>query len=80
MKTATGKNPRNQKLSKRSIEKLTENFLNFISILEQSKSTDLGKIRIPTSFSKLIKLKLGDTFLFIVNHNERHILQAEKLL
>lgn len=78
MKTAPDKNPVNQNLSKQSIENLITNLEAFTSILEKSKQANLGKIKIQTSFSKLIKLKLGDTLQFIVNHNERHLQQAER--
>jgi hypothetical protein len=49
-----------------------------LQLIEQARAVNIGSIRIPISLTKLIRLKLGDTFLFVVAHNERHILQAER--
>jgi hypothetical protein len=49
-------------------------------ILELSAYVDLQKIKIPFSFTHLLKLRLGDNLRFIVAHNERHLLQAQKIL
>lgn len=44
-----------------------------------ARNKDLGKIKTSISISKWIKLKLGDTFRVIIYHNERHIVQANKI-
>ena len=49
-------------------------------LLQKARSIDLNKTRIPISISRFIRLKLGDTFLFLIAHNYRHILQAERAL
>jgi hypothetical protein len=49
-------------------------------MLEQSKKINLNKARVPISIAKFIKLKLGDVFGFLIAHNQRHILQAERAL
>lgn len=49
-------------------------------LLQKAKQVDLATIRIPISIAKFIKLKLGDTFLFLIAHNYRHILQAGRAL
>jgi hypothetical protein len=51
-----------------------------LALLRKAKRVDLNKIRVPISIAKFIKLKLGDTFLFLVAHNYRHILQADRVL
>jgi hypothetical protein len=51
-----------------------------LALLEQSKEISLNKVRVPISIAKLIKLKLGDVFGFLIAHNQRHILQAERAL
>ena len=38
------------------------------------------KTKTAISISKLMKLRLGDTFRFVTAHNERHLLQAENVL
>ncbi len=48
--------------------------------LKQARNADLDKIRIPISIAKWIRLKLGDVFQFMIAHDERHILQAKRVL
>ena len=48
--------------------------------LRMAKGIDINATRVPVSISKWIRLKLGDTFRFVVAHNERHLLQAKRHL
>jgi hypothetical protein len=48
-------------------------------ILENSYNLNLEKTRIPFPFSRLISLRLGDSFRFMIAHCERHLLQANKV-
>jgi len=49
-------------------------------LLEKAKSKNIGAIRTPISISKLIRLKTGDTFRFLIAHEQRHFLQIEHTL
>jgi hypothetical protein len=49
-------------------------------LLEMARDRDLNSIRIPITISKLIKLKLGDVFRFVVAHEQRHMIQARNTL
>ena len=51
-----------------------------MELLDRAKSANLAKIRIPITIYPWLKLKLGDTFRFSVNHNERHVIQSMKVL
>ncbi len=51
-----------------------------LSYLWKSGGVDLNGIRIPISIMKWLKLRLGDVFQFIVAHNERHMVQAKRLI
>jgi uncharacterized damage-inducible protein DinB len=45
------------------------------------KLLDTGKnlsVRVPTSISSLIKLQAGDTFRFLIAHQQRHLAQARR--
>jgi hypothetical protein len=53
---------------------------NLLNLLRIAKSSNLGKIKVPTSITKLISLKLGDTFRFFIAHEQRHILQIKNTL
>jgi len=51
-----------------------------LKYLRLARSKDLNKIKIAISIAKWIKLRLGDTFQFIIAHNERHLRQAKRNL
>ena len=80
MKTFKSKNPNNSNLNK---DKVIGSFINsqkeLLSYLELSKKKNLNKIKTKTTLP-IIKFKLGDTFRFVIHHNERHIYQAKKVL
>ncbi len=46
-------------------------------LLGHGRNADLN-IKVPISLTKLIKLKLGDTFRFVIAHQVRHFLQIER--
>ncbi len=51
-----------------------------LNLLQIARTANLEYNRIPTSLTKLIKLKLGDTFRFFIAHEQRHFLQIERTL
>ena len=51
-----------------------------LEIIDSSKAVNLRKVKIPISISTIIRLKLGDAFLFVVYHNQRHLQQALNLV
>jgi hypothetical protein len=56
---------------------LFRNHLNELKdIFESSLKVNIRKVKIPISISKLIRFRLGDAFLLVVYHNERHLQQA----
>lgn len=51
-----------------------------LQLLELAKTKDIARIRVPISLSKFIKLKLGDTFRFLIAHEQRHFVQIHRNL
>ncbi|MBL7728100.1 MAG: DinB family protein, partial [Dinghuibacter sp.] len=51
-----------------------------LNILNIAAQANLGRLRIPTSLSKFVTLKLGDTFRFFIAHEQRHWVQIENNL
>jgi hypothetical protein len=51
-----------------------------LQLLETAKSRNLNSIRIPITLSRLIRLKLGDVFRFLVAHEQRHMIQARNTI
>lgn len=50
-----------------------------LSLLDKARTADLGGIKVPISISRLIKLKLGDVFRFVIAHQLRHFLQIDRV-
>jgi hypothetical protein len=80
MKTFKDKNPTGSKLDKATIKRFLVQQEQLLNLLDKSRTIDLNKTKTAISISKWIKLKVGDTFRFIIYHNDRHILQAIKAL
>ncbi|OLY91509.1 DinB superfamily protein [Cnuella takakiae] len=51
-----------------------------LKLLEIARKRNMNEIKIATSLSKLLKLKLGDTFRFLIAHEQRHMVQARNAL
>jgi hypothetical protein len=49
-------------------------------ILRHSATKDLRRIRIPFHFVPFLHFSLGETLRFLIAHNERHLLQAQRLV
>lgn len=79
MKTFRDKNPLNANLDKTAIDKFINQQIKLLNLLNQSRSVSLNKVKIQTSISSLIKLKLGDTFQFYINHIIRHLEQIDRI-
>lgn len=51
-----------------------------LNLLEEAKGKNIGGIRTPISISRFIKLKTGDTFRFLIAHEQRHFVQISNTL
>ena len=51
-----------------------------LRLLEMAKGRNLAKIKIPITISKMIRLRLGDTFRFVIAHEQRHMMQARNTI
>ena len=80
MQTPKGHRPSADIDSKPVIEEFLKQEQLLLELLERAKHFNLAKIRIPISLSKLVKLKLGDTFRFLVAHHQRHFVQIHNAL
>lgn len=79
MKSPKDKDPSHSKLTRMTIDRFLKQQELLHSLLLQSKKVDLQRTKTAISLSKLIRLRLGDTFRFFVYHIERHVLQAERV-
>ncbi|MEO9964632.1 MAG: DinB family protein [Reichenbachiella sp.] len=51
-----------------------------IEMLNISKKLDLNKVKITSAIGPIVTFKLGDAFRFLIGHNQRHIIQAQRVL
>ncbi len=80
MKTFKDKNPIGSNLSISSIDRFVEQQKRTLDLLDKSRKIDLNRTKSSISISKYIKLKLGDAFRVVIYHNQRHIVQAQRVL
>ncbi len=80
MKTFKDKNPSGSKLGLATIDRFIEQQIKLLELLNKAKQVDLSKTKTAISISKLIKLRLGDTFRVVIYHNQRHLVQADNAL
>ncbi len=63
-----------------SIEDFENNLVQLITLIDRAAAVNFRKVKIPISFSKIVRLRLGDALLYVVYHNERHVQQALNLI
>ncbi|BFO67251.1 DinB family protein [Chryseobacterium sp. KCF3-3] len=80
MKTLKTMNPIHSNLDKNVVDTFIKHQKKMLELLEDAQKVDLEKTKTNISISKLIKLKLGDTFRFVIYHNARHIGQIKRIL
>ena len=80
MKTFKDKNPIHSSLSEDVMHRFIQQQHEFLSLIKLAENKDLNSIKTPITITRLLKLKLGDTMQFLVNHNLRHFQQIEKCL
>ena len=66
--------------SKTVIDEFLQQQQDILKLLEASAQKNIGRIRVPITITKLIRLKLGDIFRFVIAHNQRHFIQCENTI
>lgn len=72
--------PKSDLDSSKVLEEFVKGQNKLVRLLEQAEKANLGKLRVPISISRFIKLKLGDTFRFLIAHQQRHFVQIDNTL
>lgn len=80
MKTFKDKNPLNSRLDRKVIDEFINQQITMIDLLNKSTAVSLNKNKVHITLTKWIKLKLGDIFRFIINHNIRHLNQIQNII
>lgn len=79
MKTFKNMNPINSQLNKSVLETALVQCLQLKELLVESEKVNWTKTKTSITLTRFIRLRLGDTFRFLVYHLERHIVQAKKV-
>ncbi|MGL6268726.1 MAG: DinB family protein [Chitinophagaceae bacterium] len=80
MKSPKDHIPPNKLNAESVISEFIEGEKTLLKQLENSKKVNLMKTRVPISLNRFIKLQLGDTFHFLVAHQQRHFVQIQTIL
>jgi hypothetical protein len=75
-KTLRRMNPGNSHLGRAVLEEFLQHQINLAGLLEKAAGADLNQKAVRIEFFKLLKLKLGEAFQFVVAHEQRHVQQA----
>ncbi len=80
MKTFKNMNTLHTTLDKTVIDTFISQQGKMLALLHEAGNVSLNHVKISTSLSSVIKLKLGDTFRFLINHISRHVNQIDRIL
>lgn len=62
------------------IKQLLEYQEALLRLLNQAEHIQLDRYRVPISLSRFIRLRLGDTFRFVIAHQQRHFQQLDRAI
>lgn len=79
MSTFKNKNPLNANLDKSVIDEFIHQQIKLLDLLNKARTVSLNKVKIETTLSRFLRLKLGDTFPFLINHMIRHFQQIDRI-
>lgn len=80
MKTFKDMNPLGSTLDKKVVAVFMQQQKKMLKLLEQARAANLKKVKTGITLTKWIRLRLGDTFRVVIYHNQRHIVQMERVL
>ena len=58
------------------LEEFLQQQQTILNLLDKARTKNISSLRVPISLAKMVKLKLGDTFRFVIAHEQRHMVQA----
>ena len=80
METFKSMNPIHSNLDRKVLNEFIAQQKQMTELLNDAENVNLNTIKTGISISSFIRLKLGDTFRFVIYHNLRHIEQAKRIL
>ncbi len=80
IKTFASMNPAGSRLDKQVLHTFIGQQDRLLELLAQAATVSLKDTKTAISLTRLIRLRLGDTFRFVIYHNHRHMVQAQRLI
>lgn len=80
MKTFQEMNPIHSELDLSVIDEFLDQQTEMQHLLNRALNVDLTRTKVSISLSRWIKLRLGDTFRFVIYHNMRHMEQVRRIM
>lgn len=80
MKTPKDHRPPPQPDAKAAIAEFVSQQEQLLELLTRARNVDIRRLKVPISLTRFIRLSAGDTFRFLIAHEQRHILQAVRAL
>ena len=80
MKSLKNYSPAPELDSKVVIDEFLNQQQELLILLDQASANNISRIRIPISITKFIRFKLGDTFRFVIAHQQRHFVQCSNVM
>ena len=63
-----------------AITRFIEGQQQLLHLMKEARNVNLTRLKVPISISTLIKIRLGDTFRFLIAHQQRHFVQISNTL
>lgn len=80
MKTIARMDPKDGNLSRAVIEAFLKNNLELNQISKKAANLNFNKKGIRVEFLKIVKLNLAETLVFMMEHQNRHLIQAQNVI
>lgn len=80
MKTVKSMDPSASSLDRLVLDRFFKQQKRYLQLLQEARQYDLQGIKTRISILPFFKMRLGDTFRFLIYHHERHLLQVQRIL
>lgn len=80
MKTFKNMNPANSALEITVIDRFLKQQEHLMTLLKMAEKVNLTTVTTGITLTSLLRFRIGDTFRFFINHIERHIVQAQRVV
>ena len=72
-------NPFDTNVSVAAVDRFLDQQNRLLTLLQRAAEVDINRIKVPISLTRWIRLRLGDTFHFYINHQRRHMAQLRRI-